>query len=224
MEVKIEKNWKIALEKHFRSEGFRDLADFVKQEYRNKIVYPESENIFRALNLTPLEKVRVVIIGQDPYHGAGQAQGLSFSVPLRTKNPPSLVNIFKELEAELGKKAEAEVKFGGDLGCWAKQGILLLNAVLTVEAGKASSHANHGWEDLTDEIIRTVSEKGDGVVFMLWGAYAKRKKALIDGKKHLVLESAHPSPFSVHGGFFGNGHFVKANRWLKDHGKTEIVW
>lgn len=228
MIVEIEKSWKRSLEEHFESEGFKSLAKFVKAEYADKIIFPESENIFSALNLTPLEKVRVVVIGQDPYHGAQngvcQAQGLSFSVPAEIKNPPSLQNIFKELEAELGKKSEAEIKFNGDLRTWAKQGILLLNAVLTVESGKAGSHANRGWEDLTDEIIKLVSGKRESVVFLLWGAYARKKKDLIDSKKHLILESAHPSPLSAHSGFFGNGHFNKTNEWLKEKNQKEIIW
>lgn len=224
MEVKIEKNWKRALDSNLKSEGFRSLAEFIKAEYASKVIYPEVKNIFRALNLTPLESVKVVIIGQDPYHGKEQAQGLSFSVPGELRNPPSLQNIFKELELELGRKSEAEIKFNGDLSCWAKQGVLLLNAVLTVEAGKPGSHANRGWEDLTDEMIRTVSDGSEGVVFMLWGAYARKKKVLIDASKHLVLESPHPSPFSAHSGFFGNGHFKKANEWLKSKGLDEIAW
>jgi uracil-DNA glycosylase len=224
MKIEIEKSWKNALSEHLQSAKFKALTDFIKREYKTKQIYPEAKNIFRALNLTPLEKVRVVIIGQDPYHGKNQAQGLSFSVPTELRNPPSLQNIFKELELELGKKPEAEVKFGGDLSCWAKQGVLLLNAVLTVEAGKAGSHANRGWEDLTDEVIRIVSEESENIVFMLWGAYARKKKDLIDNKKHLILESTHPSPFSAHSGFFGSGHFAKANRWLKSKNLDETVW
>lgn len=224
MEVALERTWKDALSESLSSEGFHSLTSFVKSEYGSKMIFPDPENIFKALNLTPLNKVRVVILGQDPYHGAGQAQGLSFSVPKNTKNPPSLVNIFKELEVEFGKKSEAEVSFGGDLSCWAKQGVLLLNAVLTVEAGKAGSHANKGWEDLTDKIIETVSERCEHVVFMLWGSYAKKKKALIDANKHLILESVHPSPLSAYAGFFNSGHFKRANEWLKDHDKSEINW
>ena len=224
MEVAIEKSWKEALAEYLGTESFRSLASFVKKEYELKTVFPESKNIFRALNLTPLEEMRVVIIGQDPYHRFGQAQGLSFSVPASLRNPPSLQNIFKELEAEFGKKSEAEVKFNGDLSCWAKQGVLLLNAVLTVESGKAGSHANRGWEDLTDEVIKLISRERDGVVFLLWGTYARKKKDLIDSKKHLVLESAHPSPLSAHNGFFGNGHFKKTNEWLKLKSLKEIAW
>jgi uracil-DNA glycosylase len=224
MQVEIAKDWKKVLQEHLKTEGFKSLAGFINQEYKTKTIYPETRNIFRALNLAPLENIKVVIIGQDPYHGPKQAQGLSFSVPASVKNPPSLVNIFKELEAELGAKSEAELKYDGDLRCWAKQGVLLLNAVLTVEASKAGSHANRGWEDLTNEVIKIVSKEADGVVFLLWGSYARKKKDLIDTKKHLVLESAHPSPLSAYAGFFGNGHFVKANQWLKDRGKKEIKW
>ncbi len=228
MEVAIEKSWKKALSEYFASEDFKNLAEFVKGEYAAKMVLPESKNIFRALNLTPLEDVKVVIIGQDPYHGIVngicQAQGLSFSVPAGIKNPPSLINIFKELEAEFGKKPKAEVKFNGDLSCWAQQGVLLLNAVLTVESGKAGSHAGRGWENLTDEIIKLISRERENVVFLLWGAYARKKKDLIDDKKHLILESAHPSPLSAYGGFFGNGHFKKTNEWLKLKNLNEIVW
>lgn len=228
MNIPIESGWKKELGEQIGSDSFKALSVFLKEELALKIVYPEAKNIFRALNLTPLESTKVVILGQDPYHGAQnglpQAQGLSFSVPAHIKNPPSLVNIFKELEAELGKKPEAEVKFDGDLSCWAKQGVLLLNAVLTVEAGKAGSHANKGWEAFTDEIIRTVSEKCENAVFMLWGSYARKKKVLIDTDRHLILETTHPSPLSSYGGFVGCGHFKKANEWLKEHGQTEIVW
>lgn len=224
MEAKINKLWKRSLQDKLSGDDFKSLKTFVGSEYASKKIYPEPNNIFRALNLTPLDKVKVVIIGQDPYHGEGQAQGLSFSVPKEVKNPPSLVNIFKELESEFGKKSEAELGRRGDLSHWAKQGVLLLNAVLTVEAGKAGSHAGRGWEGLTDEIIRIVSEECEGVVFLLWGSYARKKKGLIDTKKHLVLESTHPSPLSAYGGFFGCGHFKKANEWLKDHTLSEIVW
>lgn len=226
--LEIEKSWESALKDILESEEFMSLVSFVKKEYQEKEVYPKPENIFRALNLTPIEDVKVVILGQDPYHGdqdgLPQAQGLSFSVPKEIKNPPSLVNIFKELESELGRKCNAEVKSDGDLSGWAKQGVLLLNAVLTVESGRAGSHANKGWESLTDEIIRIISDRREHVVFMLWGSYARKKVSLIDAKKHLILESVHPSPLSAYGGFFGNGHFLKVNAYLKEHGKTEIVW
>ncbi len=222
--TKLNKDWYLLLEDHIKDPSFQKMWEFLSSEYEKKNVYPTKDNIFRALNLTPIDKVKVVIIGQDPYHGAGQAQGLSFSVPRGVKNPPSLQNIFKELEAEFNKKSDAEVKFNGDLTNWAKQGVLLLNSTLTVEAGKANSHSGLGWESLTDEIIKLISDKCDGVVFLLWGAYARKKKTLIDTKKHLILESAHPSPFSAYSGFFGNNHFIKTNEWLKDHGRDEIVW
>ncbi len=224
MEVKIEKSWRLALKSHLESEEFKSLAGFVKSEYASTQIYPNSENIFRALNLTPLNKVKVVILGQDPYHGEGQAQGLSFSVPADVKNPPSLQNIFKELAVELGHISEAEEEYHGDLSCWANQGVLLLNAVLTVRASEAGSHAKKGWEELTDQIIKTVSDQTEGVVFMLWGSYARKKEVLIDTKKHLVLEAVHPSPLSAYGGFFGCGHFVRANKWLEDQGKDGVKW
>lgn len=224
----IEKSWRVVLKDTFESEVFESLTSFIRKEYAEKEIFPKAENIFRALNLTPIENVKVVILGQDPYHGnqngMPQAQGLSFSVPKEIKNPPSLINIFKELESELGKKCDAEVRFGGDLSCWARQGVLLLNAVLTVETGRAGSHANKGWEGLTDEIIRIISSDKEHVVFMLWGSYASKKAGLIDTTKHLILESVHPSPLSAYGGFFGNGHFLKVNSYLKEHGETEIVW
>lgn len=224
MNVEIEGSWKKALAEHFEQESFRGLTDFVRQEYQTKKIYPRPENIFKAFKLTPLKEVKVVIIGQDPYHGVGQAQGLSFSVPEKIGNPPSLQNIFKELEAELGKKSEAESRYHGDLSVWAKQGVLMLNAVLTVEAKKAGSHAGKGWEEMTDEVIRIVSEQKEGVVFLLWGAYARKKKSLIDTRKHLVLESAHPSPLSARSGFFGNRHFIKVNQYLANHKKEPINW
>jgi uracil-DNA glycosylase len=223
--VEIKQSWLKILKNFFEAESFKDLMDFVRAEYlAGKVIYPEPENIFKALNLTPFDKVEVVILGQDPYHGDGQAMGLSFSVPEEVRNPPSLRNIFKELEAELGKKSEAEVKFNGDLSCWAKQGVLLLNSVLTVETGKPGSHSKKGWEDFTDQVIKKISEEKEGVVFILWGNYAKQKLNLIDAGKHLVLTSPHPSPFSAHSGFFGNGHFKKANAWLESKNQKEIKW
>jgi uracil-DNA glycosylase len=227
-EVEIEKSWHKILKDYFETESFKDLTAFVQAEYSGNIsgkkVYPEPENIFKALTLTPFDEVKVVILGQDPYHGDGQAMGLSFSVPEEVRNPPSLRNIFKELEAELGKKSEAEVKFNGDLSCWAKQGVLLLNSVLTVETGKPGSHSKKGWEDFTDQVIKKISEEKEGVVFILWGNYAKQKLNLIDADKHLVLMSPHPSPFSAHTGFFGSDHFIKANQWLESKGKKKIEW
>jgi uracil-DNA glycosylase len=222
--TKLNKDWYLLLEEQIKEQSFQKMWDFLSSEYKKKDIYPKKDNIFRALNLTPIDKVKVVIIGQDPYHGVGQAQGLSFSVPREVKNPPSLQNIFKELEAEFNKKSEAEFKFNGDLTNWAKQGVLLLNSTLTVEAGKANSHSSLGWESLTDEIIKLISDKCDGVVFLLWGAYARKKKSLIDTEKHLVLESAHPSPFSAYSGFFGNNHFKMCNDFLKRNHFAEINW
>lgn len=192
--TKLNKDWYLLLEEQIKEQSFQKMWDFLSSEYKKKDIYPKKDDIFRALNLTPIDKVKVVIIGQDPYHGVGQAQGLSFSVPREVKNPPSLQNIFKELETEFNKKSEAEVKSSGDLMNWAKQGVLLLNSTLTVEAGKTNSHSGLGWESLTDEIIKLISDKCDGVVFLLWGAYARKKKSLIDPEKHLVLESAHHHP------------------------------
>jgi uracil-DNA glycosylase len=223
--VEIKQSWLKILKNFFEAESFKDLMDFVRAEYlAGKVIYPEPENIFKALNLTPFDKVEVVILGQDPYHGDGQAMGLSFSVPEEVRNPPSLRNIFKELEAELGEKSEAEVKFNGDLSCWAKQGVLLLNSVLTVEAGKPGSHSKKGWGDFTDQVIKKISEEKEGVVFILWGNYAKQKLNLIDEDKHLVLMSPHPSPLSAYSGFFGNDHFIKANQWLESKSKKKIEW
>lgn len=223
--VEIKQSWLKILKNFFEAESFKDLMDFVRTEYlAGKVIYPEPENIFKALTLTPFDEVKVVILGQDPYHGDGQAMGLSFSVPEEVRNPPSLRNIFKELEVELGEKSEAEVKFNGDLSCWAKQGVLLLNSVLTVETGKPGSHSKKGWEDFTDQVIKKISERKKGVVFMLWGNYAKQKLNLIDADKHLVLMSPHPSPFSAHTGFFGSDHFIKANQWLESKGKKKIEW
>ena len=225
LEIKLKVEWKQLLGDYLDSDKFQDTADFVRQQYLSgKTIYPKSENIFRALNLSAPQNVKVVILGQDPYHGPNQAMGLSFSVPAEVKNPPSLANIFKELEAELGQKSAAELKFKGDLTNWAEQGVLLLNSVLSVEAGKPGSHASQGWEDFTDQIISKLSESQSGLEFMLWGNYAKSKLSLIDGAKHLVLSAPHPSPLSAYSGFFGCNHFVKANDYLKLNNKTEIVW
>ncbi len=225
LEIKLKVEWKQLLGDYLYSDNFQATVDFVRQEYLSgKTIYPKSENIFRALNLTAPQNVKVIILGQDPYHGPNQAMGLSFSVLAEVKNPPSLTNIFKELEAELGQKSSAELEGGGDLTNWAEQGVLLLNSVLSVEAGKPGSHAGQGWEDFTDQIISKLSESQSGLVFMLWGNYAKSKLSLIDGAKHLVLSAPHPSPLSAYSGFFGCSHFVKANNYLKLNNKTEIVW
>lgn len=199
------------------SQKLQEIADKIDMSQQ---VFPPSNQRFRALELTPLNAVKVVVLGQDPYHGKGQAHGLSFSVEKGVKLPPSLRNIYKEMVAELG----GQMPTSGDLTYLAKQGVLLLNAVLSVEEGKPNSHAGFGWEEVTDAIIQQVSEHCDHVVFMLWGAYAQKKENLINGTKHLILKSSHPSPFSAHKGFLGNGHFLKANQYLVQNGQTPISW
>lgn len=221
MDVKIHESWKKHLEEEFEKPYFVELVAFVKEEYMNEVVYPPPKFIFRAFDLTPFEEVRVVILGQDPYHGPRQANGLCFAVEEGLRLPPSLQNIFKEIESEFGEKMK---NTGGDLTRWAKQGVLLLNATLTVRASLAGSHQNKGWEQFTDAAIKALSEEREGLVFILWGNYARAKGAHIDRTKHLVLESPHPSPFSAHNGFFGNGHFKKANEYLASRGKTPIDW
>lgn len=223
MEVKLEKSWKAALADEFEKPYFKELADFVRKEYLTVKVYPPPKLVFNALEHCPFDRVKVVIIGQDPYHGPGQAHGLSFSVPEGVRVPPSLQNIYKELLDDVGKEGDA-VPTSGNLEHWADQGVLLLNATLTVRAGQAGSHQNKGWETFTDAVITAVSEKKEGVVFILWGNYAKNKSALIDGAKHLVLKSAHPSPFSASYGFFGSKPFSKANAYLVSHGASPIEW
>ena len=220
MEVKIEPSWKEALEDEFSKEYFNELTEFVKKEYKKGAVYPAPKNIFKAFELCPFEKVKVVILGQDPYHGPGQANGLSFAVPPDMRLPPSLQNIFKELEADLGQPIKHKT---GDLERWAKQGVLLLNATLTVRARTAGSHQNKGWEQFTDAVIKALSDKKEHVVFILWGNYAKQKGAHINRQKHLVIESAHPSPFSATR-FFGSRPFSKTNEYLKKHSQKPIDW
>lgn len=220
MNVKIEESWNRALSEEFDKDYFIKLTDFVRQEYLSgKTIYPAPKNIFNAFNLCPLDKVKVVIIGQDPYHEPGQAMGLCFSVPNGITPPPSLVNIYKEIESDLGCKSKTH----GDLTDWANQGVLLLNSTLTVMAHNAASHAGRGWEQFTDAVIRAVA-KQDNVVYMLWGSYAQKKAEFVDASKNLVLKSVHPSPLSAHRGFFGNHHFSRANEYLKQHNKTPIVW
>ncbi len=219
-EVKIEASWKKVLEEEFGKEYFKELRKFVKEEYQNAIIYPPPKNIFRAFELTPFDKVEVVILGQDPYHGPGQANGLCFAVAGGQRLPPSLQNIFKELEADIGPVKNKT----GDLERWAKQGVLLLNATLTVQAHKAGSHQGKGWEQFTDAVIRKLSEEKEHLVFILWGNYARQKGAHIDREKHLVIESAHPSPFSAANGFFGSKPFSKTNMYLEGHGKKAIDW
>jgi uracil-DNA glycosylase len=219
--VKLEQDWLEYLEPEFAAPYMQSLKAFLAHEKQaGKVIYPKGADMFNALNTTRLKKVKIVIIGQDPYHGEGQAHGLSFSVPKGVKLPPSLQNIYKEIEAEYGYRMPRT----GDLTGWAEQGVLLLNATLTVEAGQAGSHQKRGWEIFTDAIIRVVNEKCDHVVFLLWGAYAQKKGAFIDRSKHLVLESVHPSPLSAHRGFLGNGHFKKANDYLESRGRPPIDW
>lgn len=222
--VKIEPSWKKVLKDEFDKEYFKNLAEFVRGEYQHSIVYPPPKNIFRAFELTPFEKVEVVILGQDPYHGPKQANGLCFAVSEGIPLPPSLQNIFKELSADCSLPFEALAKKGGSLEHWAKQGVLLLNATLTVQARKAGSHQGKGWEQFTDAAIRALSEQRENLVFILWGNYAKQKGAHIDRSKHLVIESAHPSPFSAYSGFFGSKPFSKANAYLEKHHKKMIDW
>lgn len=217
----LEDSWQTAIGEEFNKPYMQHLRAFLKQEKANgKTIYPPSPLIFNAFNHTPFEKVRVVIIGQDPYHGVGQAHGLSFSVPEGVDLPPSLVNIFKEIEADLGVKMQRK----GDLTPWANQGVLLLNATLTVEQAKAGSHQNKGWEQFTDAAIAALNQKRAGLVFVLWGSYAQKKGEVIDPKKHLVLKSPHPSPLSAHRGFFGNHQFSKINEYLVKLGGAPIDW
>ncbi|HRH24039.1 MAG TPA: uracil-DNA glycosylase [Candidatus Paceibacterota bacterium] len=220
MKVAIEPSWKDALKEEFDKLYFAELASFVKEEYTSTTVYPSPKFIFRAFELCPFDAVKVVILGQDPYHGPGQANGLSFAVNEGMRAPPSLQNIFKEVESDTGKPSVG----GTDLSRWAKQGVLLLNATLTVRARTAGSHQNRGWEQFTDAVIRALSEKREHLVFILWGNYAKQKGIHIDRTKHLVIESPHPSPFSAYNGFFGSKPFSKTNDYLVTNGETPIAW
>ncbi|MFA5998090.1 MAG: uracil-DNA glycosylase [Candidatus Paceibacterota bacterium] len=221
MNVKIDPSWAKHLAGEFEKSYFAELTAFVKQEYKDGVVYPAPKNIFRAFDLCPFDKVKVVILGQDPYHGEKQANGLAFAVDEETRVPPSLQNIFKEIQSDFGKPL---VHTDGDLTRWAKQGVLLLNATLTVRAHTAGSHQEKGWEQFTDAVIHTLSQERAGLVFMLWGNYAKAKGAHIDRSKHLVLEAPHPSPFSAASGFFGCKHFSRANEYLSAHNETPIDW
>lgn len=219
--VEIEPEWAEALGGFFATEKFQQLAEYVREEYQTKTVYPKPADIFKAFWLTPFSQVKVVILGQDPYHGPGQAHGLCFSVPEGVSLPPSLQNIYKEIKSDLGIKKDFT---NGNLEPWAKQGVFLLNAILTVVANSSASHKAKGWEEFTDTVIKTISDKKQGVVFILWGNYARSKKVLIDEKKHLVLEAPHPSPFSAYSGFFGCKHFSKCNDYLKTNGEQSIEW
>ncbi|WP_200976226.1 uracil-DNA glycosylase [Echinicola sp. 20G] len=220
MNVKINGGWKEKLADEFDKPYFESLVNFVKSEYQNKHIYPKGSDIFNAFEQCPFDQVKVVVLGQDPYHGPGQAHGLSFSVQEGIPFPPSLMNIFKELKSDLNVPVPAH----GNLERWAKQGVLLLNATLTVEAHKAGSHQKRGWEEFTDAVIRKLAEEKEGLVFMLWGAYAKKKAAFISDAKHLKLYAPHPSPLSAHRGFLGCGHFSKTNAYLKEKGLQEIQW
>ena len=220
MNVQIEESWKKILAPEFEKNYFIKLTDFVRQEYHTTTVYPPGRLIFNAFNLCPYNKVKVVIIGQDPYHGPGQAHGLCFSVNDGVPFPPSLQNIFKEIHDDLGIPMPAT----GNLTRWAEQGVLLLNATLTVRAHQAGSHQHKGWEEFTDAAIRALAEQREHLVFILWGSYAQKKGAFIDRNKHLVLASVHPSPLSAYNGFFGNKHFSRANAYLTEHGETPINW
>ncbi len=220
MDVKIEQSWKNILADEFEKDYFKNLTAFVKSEYQNHTIYPPGKLIFSAFDHCTFDDLKVVIIGQDPYHGNGQANGLCFSVSDGIKKPPSLVNIFKEIKDDL----EIPIPESGNLERWAKQGILLLNATLTVRANQAGSHQKKGWEIFTDAVIKAISTKKEGIVFILWGAYAQRKGAVIEADKHCILQSAHPSPFSAYNGFFGNKHFSRTNQYLAKTGKTPIKW
>lgn len=220
MNVRIEEGWKQALAEQWESPYFAELTKFVRSEYAAGAVYPPPSRIFAAFDSTPFDEVKVVILGQDPYHGEGQANGLCFSVAPGVQMPPSLVNIFKEVHNDTG----APMPTDGDLTRWARQGVLLLNSTLTVQAHRAGSHQGHGWEQLTDEAVRKLADMRENLVFMLWGAWAIRKAEMIDPFQHLILTSVHPSPLSASRGWFGNHHFSRANQYLIEHGKTPIVW
>lgn len=220
MNVRIEPSWKRELADCFESRSFAQTAEFVRSAYATATIYPPASQIFAAMDACPFYRVKVVILGQDPYHGPGQANGLCFSVNPGVRFPPSLLNIFKEVSADTGSPMPPD----GDLSRWAHQGVLLLNATLTVEANRAGSHQGRGWEEFTDEIIRRLSARRDNLVFILWGSYAIRKTPLIDASRHLILTSVHPSPLSAHRGFFGNHHFSRANAYLASHGVAPIQW
>ena len=220
MNVTIEESWKRVLGSEFEKEYFKTLRDFIHSEYRTKTIYPPAKQIFNAFDSCPFESVKVVILGQDPYHEPSQAHGLSFSVLPPCPPPPSLVNIYKEIRSDVGGLVSAN----GDLTAWSRQGVLLLNATLTVEAHKAGSHQNKGWETFTDSAIKALAENREHLVFMLWGSYAQRKGAFIDRSRHLVLQAPHPSPLSAYRGFFGCKHFSAANAYLISQGLSPIVW
>lgn len=220
MDVRIEPTWKSQLSEVFDKDYFRQLTDFVRSEYATKTVFPPASKIFAAFDECPFDKVKVVILGQDPYHDYNQANGLCFSVSPGVPFPPSLINIFKEIHADTGSPMPAD----GDLSRWARQGVFLLNSILTVEAHRAASHRNRGWELFTDEVVKLLAERREHLVFLLWGSSAIKKGAFIDRDRHLVLTSVHPSPLSAHRGFFGNHHFSRTNDYLRSHGQSPVIW
>lgn len=221
MKLQIPDSWKTQLQAYISSQSFKKLLDFVDLEYKNSTVYPPKKDVFSAFNHTSFENVSVVILGQDPYHNPGQANGLSFSVPAGVTPPPSLKNIYREIQSDLEIEKDMSK---GNLDSWADQGVLLLNSVLTVRQNEPGSHKNQGWEDFTDYVIQVLSEKKEGLVFMLWGNYAKTKGKHIDTSKHLVLKSPHPSPFSARAGFLGNNHFSQCNAYLVKKNRHKIDW
>lgn len=221
MRVTINQSWDKTLKPYFKTREWEKLNDFITKEYNENVIYPTQKDIFNAFTCTPFDKISVVIVGQDPYHNPNQAHGLSFSVPDEFTLPPSLKNIYREIESDLNIKKDFS---NGNLISWAHQGVLLLNSVLTVEENKPGSHANMGWEEFTDYIIKKIVDERESVVFLLWGNYAKKKGSIIDRRKHLVLESSHPSPLGAYRGFIGCKHFSKANHYLKENNKKEINW
>lgn len=220
MDVKIEHSWKRRLASEFEQPYFIELTNFIRQEYSTRQIFPPGRMIFHAFDQSPFDQTKVVILGQDPYHGSGQAHGLCFSVPEGVDQPPSLQNIFKEIQQDLGVPAPSS----GNLDRWARQGVLLLNATLTVQANRAGSHQNKGWEQFTDSVIRLLAEEKEHLVFILWGSFAQKKGEFINRNRHLVLTSPHPSPLSSYRGFFGNKHFSKTNAYLLQHGIDQILW
>ena len=220
MAVKIEESWARALAAEFEKDYFKQLTDYVKSEYESQTIYPKGKDIFRAFDKCPLDQVKVVILGQDPYHGPGQANGLCFSVHEGVPFPPSLVNIFKEIKEDLGK----EIPPHGSLDRWADQGVLLLNATLTVRAHQAGSHQKKGWEQFTDAVVKVLAEQKKGLVYMLWGSYAQKKGAIVNATENLVLKAVHPSPLSAYRGFFGSKHFSQANTYLRESEVEEVDW
>ena len=220
MDVKIAPDWKALLEEEFSKPYFEELTRFVKEEYATRRIYPRGSNIFRAFDICPLDKLKVVIIGQDPYHGPGQAHGLCFSVDEGVPHPPSLQNIFKEVASDIG----TPIPLSGNLDRWAEQGVLLLNSVLTVREHEAASHAGKGWEQFTDAVVRKIAQEKQGVVYLLWGSYAQRKGAMVDPQRNCILKAVHPSPLSAYRGFLGCKHFSQANDYLISTGQTPINW